>query len=143
MAKTAAQTFQKWQTNASSAAPAYEAGIQSTSVDVMGRAIAQAGPAVANYSQSITSGRWAAAINASGGTANWKAQSVAKSANYSTGINAGSAKAQAAFNKLIPAIDSIVSGLPARQPGNVAANVQNRVLGLATALHAAKGQFKG
>ena len=141
--KTAAQTFQKWQTNAGAAAPAYEAGIQGTTVDVMGRAIAQAPAAVRNYSQNLTSGAWAAAINASGGTANWKSQAVAKSGNYSTGIQAGSAKAQAAFNKLIPAIDSIVQGLPARQPGNVAANVQNRVLGLATALHAQKGNFKG
>ena len=143
MAKTAAQAAQKWQTNAGGAAQTYESGIQNTSVDVMGRAISQAQAAVANYSQSITSGRWAAAINASGGTANWKAMAVAKSGNYATGIQAGASKYQAAASKLIPFIEQTVSSLPARQPGNVAANVQNRVLGLATALHNAKGQFKG
>ena len=141
--KTAQQAAQRYQQNASAAGPAYEAGIQATSVDVVGRAIAAAPAAVQNYSQAITSGRWAAALNASGGTANWKAMSVAKSGNYTTGVNAGASKYQAAAAKLIPFIEQTVQSLPARQPGNVAANVQNRVLGLATALHSAKGQFKG
>jgi hypothetical protein len=141
--KTAQQASQKWQTNSAGASTAYEQGIQGVTTDVMGKAIAAAPAAVANYSQAITSGRWAAAINASGGTANWKAMSVAKSGNYGTGIAAGASKYQAAAAKLIPFIEQTVSSLPARQPGNVAANVQNRVLGLATALHQAKGQFKG
>lgn len=142
MAKTAQQAAQKWQQNASGAQQTYEQGVQNTQVDVMGRAIAAGADAVRNFSQAITSGRWAAAINASGGTANWKAQTVAKAGNYSTGISHGASKYQAAAAKLLPAIESIVSGLPPRQPGNVAANVQ-RVLGLATALHARKGEFKG
>lgn len=141
--KSPQQGAQKYQTNAQAATPAYEAGIQGTNVDVVGRAIQAAGAAVQNYTASITSGRWAAALNASGGTQNWKAQAVAKSANYTSGIAQGVPKYQAAAAKLYPFIEQTVQSLPARQPGNVAANVQNRVLGLATALHGAKGQFKG
>lgn len=142
MAKSVQATVAKWAQNAGSAAPAYEAGIDATTVDVVGRAIAAAPAAVANYASSITSGRWAAALNASGGTANWKAMSKAKSGNYSTGISAGTPKFQKSMGVLLPAIDQIVQGLPARQPGNVAANIQ-RVSQLALALHARKGEFKG
>lgn len=142
MAKSLQATVAKWQTNAGSAAPAYEAGIQNTSVDVMGKAIAAGAAAVANYANAWSSGRVAAAINASGGTANWKAMSVAKSGNYATGINAGLPKFQRSMGVLLPAIEGIVQGLPARQPGNVAANIQ-RVSQLALALHARKGEFKG
>lgn len=141
--KSPQQGAQKYQANATAAVPSYEAGIQNTSKDVMGLAIQAAGAAVSNYTSAITSGRWAASINASGGTQHWKAQSVAKSGNYATGITNGVPKYQAAAAKLYPFIEQTVSSLPARQPGNVAANVQNRVLGLATALHGAKGQFKG
>lgn len=142
MAKSLANTVNKWKTNAGGAQQTYADGIASTQVDVMGRAIAQGAAAVRNYADSISSGRWQAAINASGGTANWKAMSAAKAGNYSTGITAGATKFQNAMSKLLPAIEGIVSGLPERQPGNVAANVQ-RVAQLATALHARKGEFKG
>lgn len=142
MAKTLASTVNKWKTNSSAATQTYADGIQSTQIDVMGRAIAAAPDAVRNYNEALSSGRWAAAINASGGTANWKSQSQKKSANYGVGIAAGADKFQAAMGKLLPAIDGIVSSLPARQPGNVQANIQ-RVAQLATALHARKGEFKG
>jgi hypothetical protein len=140
--KTAAQAAAKWKQNAGGASQAFADGVANTQKDVVGNAIRNAGAAVQNYSQAITSGRWAAALNAVG-NAGWKAATAAKAGNYTTGINASEQKFANAMNKLIPFIESQVSSLPARQPGNVAANVQNRVLGLATALHAAKGQFKG
>lgn len=135
-------TVTKWRTNAGGAQTAFTEGVQATQIDVMGKAVAAAADAVRNYSDSITSGRWAAAINASGGTGNWKTRTVAKAANYGTGINAGADKFQAAMSKLLPALDSIVGSLPARQPGNVSANIE-RVRALAVALHARKGEFKG
>ena len=142
MAKSLQATVERWKSGAGGAQQAYTDGVQQTQVDVMGRAIA-AGPAAArNFADAITSGRWAAAINASGGTANWKSQTAKKSANYGTGINNGADKFQSAMSKLLPAIEGIVGSLPARQPGNVGANLQ-RVAGLAMALHARKGDFKG
>lgn len=142
MAKSLSQVVQKWTTNAGGAQTAYTDGINSTQVDVMGKAIAAAPAAVRNYNDALSSGRWASAINASGGTANWKAMSAKKAANYGVGITAGTDKFSAAMGKLLPAIEGIVSSLPARQPGNVQANIQ-RVSQLALALHARKGEFKG
>jgi hypothetical protein len=142
MAKTLQTIVQKWRTNAGGAQTTFTEGVQNTQVDVMGRAIQAAPDAVRNFAEAITSGRWAAAINASGGTANWKARTVAKAANYGTGINAGADKFQAAMSKLLPAIEGIVGSLPPREPGNVNANIE-RVRALATALHARKGEFKG
>jgi hypothetical protein len=142
MAKGVQASVAKWRQNAGAAGETFKEGVQNTQVDVMGRAIAAAPDAVRNFSDAITSGRWAAAINSSGGTANWKARTVAKAANYGTGINAGADKYQAAMGKLIPAIEGIVGSLPPRQPGNVSANIE-RVRQLAVGLHARKGEFKG
>lgn len=142
MSKPLSAVVDKWKANASNAQSSFTAGVQGTQVDVMGKAIAASADAVRNYTQSLTSGAWAAAINASGGTGNWKTRTVAKAANYSTGINANVDKFQAAMSKLLPAMDSIVGSLPARQPGNVSANIE-RVRQLALALHARKGEFKG
>ncbi len=142
MAKSVAAVVSKWKTNAGGAQTAFTDGVQSTQVDVMGRAIAAAPDAVRNYNDALSSGRWAAAINASGGPANWKSRTVAKAANSGVGITAGAAQVQAAMGKLLPAMDSIVGSLPQRQPGNVSANIE-RVRQLALALHARKGEFKG
>jgi hypothetical protein len=142
MTKSVQSTVAKWKNNAAGAQTAYTEGVTSTQIDVVGRAIGAAADAVRNYADSVTSGRWAAALNASGGTANWKSRTVAKAANYGTGIQAGADKFATAMGKLLPAIEGIVSSLPARQPGNVGANIE-RVRALALALHARKGEFKG
>ncbi len=142
MAKSLQMTVARWKQGAAGAQAAYTEGIQSTQVDVMGKAIAAAPDAVRNFSDAITSGRWAAAINASGGTANWKAQSIKKAGNFGQGIAQAEDKFQRAMGKLLPALEGIVGALPARQPGNVGANVE-RVRALALALHARKGEFKG
>lgn len=142
MAKSLQATVQRWQTGAQGAQQSYTDGVSQTQVDVMGRAIAAAPAAVRNFTEAMTSGRYAAAVNASGGTANWKSQTVKKAANYGTGIAQGADKFQSSMSKLLPALDAIVSSLPARQPGNVQANLA-RVSTLALALHARKGDFKG
>ena len=142
MAKSVQATVERWKNGAGGAQQSYTDGINSTQIDVMGRAIAAAPAAVRNYADALNSGRYAAAVNASGGTANWKAMSAKKAGNYSSGVALGADKFSSAMAKLLPAIDGIVSSLPARQPGNVQANLQ-RVSGLALALHARKGEFKG
>lgn len=142
MAKTVQQTIDRYKAGTAGAQTAYTDGVQQTTVDVMQRAIAAAPSAVQNYAQSISSGAWAAAINASGGTANWKAMSVAKAANYGVGVQAGLPKFQAAMGKLLPFIEQAVASLPPKQSGNLAVSLA-RVQGLMTVLHNAKGQFKG
>lgn len=142
MAKSVQATVERWKSGGAGAQQAYTEGVSGTQIDVMGRAIAAGPDAVRNYNDAWASGRVAAAINASGGTANWKAQTVKKAGNYGTGIAQGADKYQRAISKLLPAIEGIVSSLPPRQPGNVSANLQ-RVSQLALALHARKGEFKG
>jgi hypothetical protein len=142
MAKSVQQTIDRYKAGTAGAQTAYTDGVQQTTVDVMQRAIAAAPSAVQNYAASIASGAWAAAINASGGTSNWKAMSVAKAANYGVGVQAGLPKFQAAMGKLLPFIEQTVASLPPKQSGNLAVSLA-RVQGLMTALHNAKGQFKG
>jgi hypothetical protein len=141
--KTAAQAAARWQAGAGGAQTAYTDGITGTTIDVMARATAALPVAAQNYAASIASGATARAIAASGGTANWKAKAVAKAANYGVGISAGAPAYNAAMGKLMPFMEQTVNSLPARIPGNVMANVQNRVGGLVAALHANKGAFKG
>lgn len=142
MAKSVQATVDRWKNSAGAAQTAWQEGVQGTTVDVMGRAIAAAPAAVQGFTEAITSGRWARAITASGGTANWKSKATAKAANYSTGIAAGSDKFQASMSKLLPALESMVSSLPARGPAGSPQN-KARVISMIDALHARKGDFKG
>ncbi len=80
--KSPQQGSDRYRSGMGAAGPAYEQGVASTTIDVMGRAIAAGPVAVANYQQAWASGRVAAAINASGGTANWKSKTQQKSGNY-------------------------------------------------------------
>ena len=140
--KTAEQASARWKANAGAAAPAWVSGIQNTTVDVMGRAIAAAPVAAQNYQRVMTDGTYAKAVQASGGTANWKTKTEAKQGNYATGIAAGADKQLSAITKILAAESQIVSSLPARVPGNPQANLQ-RVAGVVLGLHARKGTLKG
>jgi|SRR5665213_86329 len=140
--KTAQQGAAKWAQNTGASAPAWVAGIQSTTVDVMGRAVAQIPAAIAGYTASLSSGAYAKAVQASGGTANWKAKAEAKQSNFLTGVTAGASKQESALTKIMAAMPGIVSSLPARGPAGAPQNYQ-RSAAVGTALHARKGDFKG
>lgn len=140
--KTVEQATAKWKTNTAGAGPAWNQGIQDSTVDVAAKAIAAKGAAAAGYQRAMTDGTYEKGWQQSGGTTNWKEKSAAKEGNYVTGVNTGADKQAASMAKLLPALSSIVAGLPARQPGNPAANLA-RVAGVVNGLHARKGQFKG
>jgi hypothetical protein len=140
--KTAAQAEAKYAANAGAAGPAWLAGINNTTVDVMGRAVAAIPAAIAGYTQSLQSGAYARAVQASGGTANWKTMSDAKSANYAVGVQAGLPKFNIAIGKILSAMPGILNGLPARGPVGSAQNYA-RSAAVGQALHAQKGAFKG
>lgn len=140
--KSAQQAAAKWAANTAGSAGAWLQGIQGTDVDVMGRAVQQGQAAVAGYTASITSGAYARAVQASGGTANWKAKSEAKQANFAVGVAAGANKQANAMNKLMGALPSIVGSLPARGPAGSPQNY-SRSAAVGQALHARKGDFKG
>lgn len=138
--KTAAQGSAKWVANAGAAAPAWLAGIQNTQVDVMGKAVQAIPAAIAGYTASLQSGAYARAVQASGGTANWKTKSEQKAANYGVGISAGTAAQAQSMQLLMNALPGIVAGLPARGPVGSAQNYA-RSAAVGQALHAQKGSF--
>lgn len=142
MAKTAQQVADKWANQSAAAQGAFTDGVQNTQVDVTGRAIAQESVLLQNFTASVTSGRWAAGLTGSGGTANWKAKTVAKAANYGVGIAAAKSKFQNSMSKLLPYIETgkaMIDGMPS---GNIAAS-KARATAWIDYMAAGKGQFKG
>lgn len=135
--KTAQQAQQNWQNAGARATPNYVAGVQNTQKDQAALAVAQQGALLNNFTQAVTSGRWAAGVTRRG-TAYWKQQTEAKSSNYQSGYSAGSGNYGAAASKFMPAIQQGVSSLPPR--GDINQNLQ-RSASLALYLHGLKGQL--
>jgi hypothetical protein len=133
--KTAAQAAANWANSAGRAATAFQEGVQSTTKDQAGLAVAQQATLLANFNTAVSSGRWAAGVQRRG-TPYWKSQTLAKVGNYSTGFTAGAANQASAIGKILNAESGIVSSLPAR--GDFAQNLQ-RAAAFATALHQLKG----
>src|SRR5882724_4133134 len=105
-----------WQQGVGGAQQKYTDGIQNTSVDVVGKAIAAQPALLANFTNSITSGEWARRL-AAVGTAGWKAAAIAKAANYLNGATAGlpryqnfAQQAQPFWANASGAIDGMASG---------------------------------
>lgn len=140
--KTAQQAAAKYQASATTAQATWLAGINATTVDVMGRAVNAIPAAIQGYTNSLQSGAYARAVAASGGTANWKTKSEAKAQNYGVGINAGLPKFESAINKIMSAMPGIVNSLGPRGPVGSAQNYA-RSAQVGQALHNAKGSFKG
>lgn len=135
--KTAQTAAANWTGSAPRATQAWTEGIQTTTKDQAGLAVAAIPRMVAGFNDAANSGRIAAGLQR-GGTAYWKSQSVAKSGAYSLGIQNGGANYAAAAQKFMPAIANIVSGLPPR--GDIMQNLQ-RVQALALGLHQLRGQL--
>jgi len=135
--KNAQQAAANWTGSAGRAASAFVQGVQSTTKDQAGLAVAAQARLVTGFMDAVNSGRWAAGIQR-GGTAYWKQQTEAKASNYNTGFSAGSANFTAAITKIINAENAIVGSLPAR--GDINQNLQ-RANAFALALHQLKGQL--
>jgi hypothetical protein len=87
-ANTAAE---RWAGSAGVAQQRYTEGVQSTNVDVVGRAIAQEAKLLSNFQTAVTNGRWRRALGRVG-TQGWKSAAVAKAGNFATGLSAGKQK---------------------------------------------------
>ncbi len=119
----AATGADRWEQGSQGATAKYTQGVQNTQIDVVGRAIAQANVAVANFAAAVNSGRWARKLTESGGTANWKAMTAAKAANYGTGVSAAKGKYQAAAQKLYPYIAAGQGGIHSMPSGSLGASI--------------------
>jgi hypothetical protein len=117
MAVAPAQTWgANWSAGVSSAGTKYTDGINATTVDVVGKAIANQGALLANFNAVVSSGEWARRL-AAVGTAGWKAAAIAKAANYITGATAGLSRyqnfaqqAQPFWSNLQATVDGMPSG---------------------------------
>jgi hypothetical protein len=133
--KSATQAAQNWAASSGRAQQAYQQGVEGYNGDWAGATTSQSAQMLAGVQQAVTSGLWAARVNAVG-TNGWKQATVAKLANYGTGFTAGATKQAAAIQKIIAAEQNIVPGLPPR--GDFNANV-NRMTSFAQQMHALKG----
>lgn len=105
MAKSLEQTVSRYQQGASGAQAAFQAGIEGTTVDVVGRAIQNQAALLSGFNEAVNSGRWAQSLQRVG-TSGWKSRTVAKAANYSVGIAAGLDSYQTAMQTWLPRINS-------------------------------------
>ena len=101
MAKTTAQILANWQKGMAAAGPAYVQGTGATTSNPMQLAAAQAQKAVQNYSNSLTSGQWAAKLNATP-VSYWKSQCAGAAQKLAMGAQKGGPKYQAAIQALQP-----------------------------------------
>ena len=92
-ATTAAQ---RWSQGAAAAQTRYTEGIQSTTKDPTALAAAASAKMLANVTQAVSSGSWAQRLLDVGANG-WKQASIAKAANYGTGIAAGTSKYQQGY----------------------------------------------
>ena len=135
--KTAQQAAANWAGSAGRAATNYSEGVNGYSGDWAGATTRQQATMVTNWTQAISSGRWANGVNATG-TAGWKSATTAKTSNYTTGFQAGAQKQSVAIGKIMNFLGSAVPALPPR--GDINANLA-RANALALALHQQKGNL--
>jgi hypothetical protein len=135
--KTAAQASANWQASAGTAAANWTAGINNYNGDWAGVTAGSYNNWVAGLANAQAQGSWQRGIQ-NAGTARWKSNSQAKSANFSTGFTAGKTEYDQAIAKVMNALGNIVGSLPPR--GSYAEN-KLRATTLMDSLHALKGQL--
>lgn len=122
---SAAEAATKWSQRTQAAATYYTSGVQNTTKDQAQLAI-NAGPRyLQRVTESFNSGKWANALRRVG-TSGWKAATVAKAANFSTGVAASETKVATAFGSLFAYEDGLESRI-ASMPNVTAADRKARM----------------
>ena len=136
MAKDLATVSQAWQTGAGGAQQKFVDGVNGTTKDPVARAIASQAALLSNFTQAVTSGRWQRNL-AAVGKSGWQAATVAKAANYGTGIQAGLANYEKAMTTWLPRINQAAATVNAMPSGTLQQNLA-KANQLATILYNAK-----
>ena len=110
--KDAGAATAKYTAGASAGQAAYSAGVQATTKDPTALAVAAQAKLQANFLAALQSGRWARNLQAVGASG-WKAAVLAKAANYGVGIAAGATKYQAAYQSMLPQMQSLQAQIDA------------------------------
>ena len=119
---TPQQWADAWSTGVGGASQKYTDGINATTIDVVGKAIANQGALLANFQQAVNSGEWARRL-AAVGTSGWKAAAIAKAANYATGATAGKARFQNFASQAQPFWTQAAGAIAGMASGNKAASM--------------------
>jgi hypothetical protein len=98
---TPADGSNAWAAGVAGAQTKYTQGIQNTTKDQAGLAVAAQAKALANYAQALQSGEWARRLQARG-TSYWRSQSLALASRYGSSGTTGKANYQAAASQLYP-----------------------------------------
>lgn len=136
MATDVATATQRWVQSAGPAQTRFTEGVQATTKDPTALAAAQVNKLLANFQQAVSSGRWGRNL-AKVGKAGWQAATIAKAANYGTGINASQAKYEQAMGVWMPLINAAAAQVHT-MPKNTIADSAARATAFMTALHNAK-----
>lgn len=129
-------TVQRWQQGATGGQQKYVEGVQTTSKDPVAAAIRAQGALVANFTNAVTSGRWARNLQAKG-KQGWVDAVVAKAGNYGTGISAGAPNYERSMQTWLPRIQSAAAAVQTMPSGTLSQNLA-RANAFATALYNAK-----
>src|SRR5437588_9211414 len=119
---TPQQWADAWSTGVGGASQKYTDGINATTIDVVGKAIANQSALLANFQQAVNSGEWARRLTAVG-TSGWKAAAIAKAANYATGATAGKARLQNFASQAQPFWAQAAGAIAGMASGNKAASI--------------------
>jgi len=130
---SAAEVAQRWTQGASAGSTRYVDGVQGTTKDPTALAIQAQGKLLANVTQAISSGRWARNLGRVG-KAGWQSATVAKAANWTTGINASATKYEQAIGPVLQQIASLQSQI-ASMPNNTIEDAIARSAALQRGLH--------
>lgn len=116
----------KWSSRTQAAATDYTQGVQSTDKDPTQLAINAGQRYIQRVTDAFNSGRWANGLRRVG-KAGWQTATVAKAANFSTGVAAAEAKVASAFAPLLSFESSLQSRIDA-MPNITAADRKARML---------------
>ena len=123
----------RWVQSAGAAQQRFTEGVQATQKDPTSLAIQAQPKLVANFNAAVSSGKYARGLQAVG-QAGWKAATVAKAQNYSTGINASQDKYLAAIGPVLQ-IEAQLQQQISAMPNNTLQDSINRMAAWATGLH--------
>jgi hypothetical protein len=133
MIPDAATVAQRWVNSAGAAQTRYTEGVQSTNVDPTALAVAQQQKLLTNFQQAVTNGRWSRALQRVG-KAGWQQSTVAKAANYGTGISASQQKYAEAIAPVL-AVEAQLQSQIQSMPKATLQDSINRMAAWATGLH--------
>ncbi len=131
-----ATTVARWRDSAALGQQRFSEGVQATTKDVVSLAIAAQPKLLTNFNQAVQSGFWARRLGERG-TQGWKAATIAKAANYATGIAAGVDDYQKAMQTWLPLIQAAAANVQG-MPNTSFADSIARMTAFATTLHNAK-----